>query len=288
MDRDQIRLVMDKTLGEGIRYIDRTCKNWQGGLKHKKVTPKDLTHYVDQSNPRNLVLLYQQYLRATPDEGRFYRRPLAPTKNGQIKFGDQPIGKNTLAQYVKRMFDSANISLTGRHITNHSIKATLCSTLWEAGFDNQAVSSRSGHRSRAVESYKRMRESMQMGISNALQPPRPKQSKPMKLSSSSTISRASSFDPSTVKPSSTPQRIGEKAHSTITLAEQPAQFSPKEKPQVKQADSVSTSSTKQSSCAPAWSKYAVCQEVRKAGSGNITIESGTKNIIINIDWRYHC
>ena len=119
MDRDQIRLVMDKALGEGISYIDRTCKNWQGGLKHKKVTPKDLTHYVDQSNPRNLVLLYQQYLRATPDQGRFYRRPLAPTKNGQIKFGDQPIGKNTLAQYVKCIFDSANISLTGRHITNH-------------------------------------------------------------------------------------------------------------------------------------------------------------------------
>ena len=273
---------MDKTLGEGIRYIDRTCKNWQGGLKHKKVTPKDLTHYVDQSNPRNLVLLYQQYLRATPDEGRFYRRPLAPTKNGQIKFGDQPIGKNTLAQYVKRMFDSANISLTGRHITNHSIKATLCSTLWEAGFDNQAVSSRSGHRSRAVESYKRMRESMQMGISNALQPPRPKQSKPLKPSSTS--SRASSFDPNTVKPSSTPQRLEGKAHSTITRAEQPTQFSPKEKlPQVKQAVSVSTSSTKQSSCAPAWSISAVCEEVRKAGGGNITIESGTNNIVISID-----
>ena len=98
------------------------------------------------------------------------------------KFSQQCIGKNKLDQYVKNMFLSAGIPIDNRKITNHSIKATLCSTLWEAGFDNQGVSSRSGHRSRAVESYKRMRSAMENSISAALEPPRPKQSCSSKLS----------------------------------------------------------------------------------------------------------
>ena len=74
------------------------------------------------------------------------------------------------------MFDAAKIDTTNRRITNHSIKASLCTIMWNDGFDDQQISSRSGHRSDAFWRYKRMGKTMEHKISDALQPPNPQKS----------------------------------------------------------------------------------------------------------------
>ena len=74
----------------------------------------------------------------------------------------QPIGRNTLAKYVQIMFEEARIPRKGQHrnISNHSGKVTCCSTMSDAGFDEQAICMCSGHWSDAVRNYKQPAQRM--------------------------------------------------------------------------------------------------------------------------------
>ncbi|VDI48354.1 Hypothetical predicted protein [Mytilus galloprovincialis] len=74
---------------------------------------------------------------------------------------------------MKELFKAAGISTTDRNITNHSGKVTCCTTLFNAGFSDSTVKSRSGHRSTASDTYKRPLETLQDNVSKALQPPVP-------------------------------------------------------------------------------------------------------------------
>jgi hypothetical protein len=52
-------------------------------------------------------------------------------------------------------------------------KVTCCTTLFNAGFSDSSVKSRSVHRSGAVETYKRPLEALHDSASHAVQPPKP-------------------------------------------------------------------------------------------------------------------
>ena len=52
--------------------------------------------------------------------------------------------------------------------SNHSLRATTATRLYEAGHDNQAICSVTGHRSKSVEVYKRINERMQSSIQSSL------------------------------------------------------------------------------------------------------------------------
>ena len=54
---------------------------------------------------------------------------------------------------MKMMFRQARIDITNRHITGHSGKRTMCSKLYNAGFDEHMVKLKSGNRSDAVRVY---------------------------------------------------------------------------------------------------------------------------------------
>ena len=63
-----------------------------------------------------------------------------------------------------------NIIHVGRNILNHSVKVTLCTELFNQGFDDKIIKGRSGHRSDSVNAYKRPRRSLLEAVSKALQP----------------------------------------------------------------------------------------------------------------------
>ncbi|VDI41015.1 Hypothetical predicted protein [Mytilus galloprovincialis] len=86
---------------------------------------------------------------------------LLPTQD-LVKYENEPV-----------VCKAAGISTTDRNITNHSGKVTCCTTLFNAGFSDSTVKSRSGHRSTAVDTYKRPLETLQDNVSKALQPPVP-------------------------------------------------------------------------------------------------------------------
>ena len=117
-----------------------------------RARPKILRQKADPTNPRCLVGIMGKYLAAIPREGHFYRRPL-PNKSGKICFWQQHVGINTLSKYVQTMFSKAGIPWREQHrnISNHSGKAACCTQLYEQGFDEQAITMRSGHRSKRCQ-----------------------------------------------------------------------------------------------------------------------------------------
>ena len=132
------------------------------------------TYYPEKwpSNPRCIVKVFDKYLQHIPREGRLYRKPLVNKgSDTSIRFSVQSIGINTLSNRMKDLFQAAGIPLENRNITNHSGKVTCCTTLFNAGFSDSSVKSRSGHRSGAVETYKRPLEALHDSVSHALQPP---------------------------------------------------------------------------------------------------------------------
>ena len=158
--------------GEFIRFHGRVSKNVQGGLQQRKVDVKDIIQHAQESNPRCVVKLFKEYMKCVPSTGRFYRKPLASTDPGDVRFGGQHVGINTLSKYLKAMCTAANINMEGRRFTNHSGKVTCATRLYESDtFDEQIIMSRTGHRSNAVRSYKRPSSTMVKSVSDALQPP---------------------------------------------------------------------------------------------------------------------
>lgn len=72
---------------------------------------------------------------------------------------------------LKKISSARLISTEGRKITKHSARVTLCTTLYNNRFSDKAVTSRSHHRSSAVQGYQREQFSILKDISNALEPP---------------------------------------------------------------------------------------------------------------------
>ena len=204
--------VSNDGIGKYVSFSGRVSKNVQGGLDHRRVEPKFIKQYEEASNPRCVVRLYETYLALIPRIGPFYRRPIQSTSG--LKYSSQTVGINTLGTYMKRMFADANINTTGRNITNHSGKVTCCTALYNAGFGDKAVMGRSGHRSNAVQLYKRESADMLKDISNKLQPPKPKaaglvktKSEPVKCENKENVFPEKSVDNKNILTISVPENI---------------------------------------------------------------------------------
>jgi hypothetical protein len=142
-----------------IQFTARISKNVQGGLKHRNVENQIVKHYEQPQNYRCLVKLYS-FLSPIPRVGPFYRKPLiesfiSKSENKVSRFSAGKIPINKLSTMFKKFYEDAGISLDGRNITNHSGRVTLCTTLYNSGYNDKAVASRSGHRSNAIQKYQR-------------------------------------------------------------------------------------------------------------------------------------
>lgn len=139
-----------------IEYREKVSKTNQGGLKHRKLNPKYVKHVDLNSvnNPtRSHANLLQKYLRLRPPNcgNEFYLTPLKVSSSCWFK--STPMGHNTLTKVVKSLCDSCGIK---GYKTNHSLRATCATRLYENGVDEQLIMERTGHRStRGVRSYKR-------------------------------------------------------------------------------------------------------------------------------------
>ncbi len=69
------------------------------------------------------------------------------------------------------------------HHSNHSLRATSASRLYEAGVDEQLIQERTGHRSNAVRGYKRTSSKLQQQVTQTLYGPTAKLQKSCTVSS---------------------------------------------------------------------------------------------------------
>ena len=126
-------------------------------------------HHANEDNTECcFIRLYKKYMSLCPPDapaGSFYLQP-ARTPTSSFWFSCRPLGHNPLGNTVARMCRSAGIS---GFKTNHSLRATSTSRLYQSGVDEQLVMERTGHRSVAgVRSYKRTSDQQREALSDIL------------------------------------------------------------------------------------------------------------------------
>ena len=103
-----------------------------------------------------VLLSYNFNMAAHPTDYKcsdgFYLRQLAMPK-GNVWYSCQPIGHQKLATVVGDM--AKHVNLEGK-ITNHSLRATAASHLYQQNVDEQLVMETTGHHSNCVHNYKHM------------------------------------------------------------------------------------------------------------------------------------
>ena len=169
LTRQQIKLI-ESPEGSYLEYQENVSKNNPGGLKHRNITPKTVTHYENTSNPsRCFIRLYKLYMSKCPENpvgDAFFLRPLPRQRINQW-YSCQPIGHNTLGSTVKRLCDKAGI---GGNRTNHSLRASAATRLFHGNVPEQLIMEVTGHKSTdGVRTYKKVVRDQFRDVSNVLQ-----------------------------------------------------------------------------------------------------------------------
>ena len=168
-DPCQITLVQPAGERSYLKYVEDVSKNRPGGIKGRRVKPKVVQHHANSTNPeRCFVRLFQKYQQLTPTDRpshAFYLQPLHnPTE--ACWYSKKPLGYHTLSNTVAHLCKAAGIS---GYKTNHSLRATAATRLYESGVDEQLVMERTGHRSLdGVRSYKRTSDTQRRELSDIL------------------------------------------------------------------------------------------------------------------------
>ena len=111
--------------------------------------------------------LLDLYISKMPSSAKekdyFYLRPFDSV--GSKWYYASPVGEHKLATMVKDMF--GQIGVTGK--TNHSLRATGASALFEANVPEKIIQERTGHRSlKALRLYERMTDEQHLEVSSIL------------------------------------------------------------------------------------------------------------------------
>ena len=152
-----------------LRYTEDVSNNHQGGLNTRRVKPKVVQHHANTDSPDCcFVRLFQLYRERCPPDAppsAFYLQPHhKPTPT--CWYSSRPLGHTTLGKTIGRICKSAGIP---GYKTNHSLRATSATRLYQSGVDEQLVMERTGHRSLdGVRSYKRTSDSQREALSDIL------------------------------------------------------------------------------------------------------------------------
>jgi hypothetical protein len=138
-------------------YIEHGSKNRSGGLSQLNVTNKVVECVaLPENRPKCLVYLLDVYLSKLPpfafEKGILYCRPKVkfPPNDASFWYECAPVGKNKLASMVSEMCAEANIPRK----TNHSLRATGATVLFQNSIPEKIIQKTTGHRSiEALRSY---------------------------------------------------------------------------------------------------------------------------------------
>ena len=154
-------------------YTENVSKNQVGGLKQLKVKNKIVQSLaVEAAGNRCHVYIIDLYFSKLPEEAfvrdNFYVQPLSAIPDDSEKpwFTANPIGRNSLSSMIKEVCLEGGIS--GRK-TNHSLRATDASHMYQAGVPEKLIQETTGHLSTSgVRQYENTTIEQQRAVSRVL------------------------------------------------------------------------------------------------------------------------
>ena len=154
-------------------YVENGSKNRSGTFSQRYVPNKTVPIYANPlDNERCHVQVLDLYISKLPKDAIakdiFYVRPLAriPADRRLPWFTAIPIGKNELARMVPKMCEEGGIA--GRK-TNHSLRATGATQMFQANVPEKIIQERTGHRSTdALRLYERTTEEQHKAVTKVL------------------------------------------------------------------------------------------------------------------------
>ena len=134
---------------EVLRYSEDVSKSNQGGIKHRKISPKVVDAFASDTSERCIIRIYKAYMGRRPvtlDGDPFYLRPLEkPSRD--VWYSLAAFGRHKLSSIVANICKEGGLS---GNRTNHSLRATSATSMYDAGVDEQLICEVKGHRPTAV------------------------------------------------------------------------------------------------------------------------------------------
>ena len=153
-------------------YVEFVSKNNQHRFKDINMKNKNVRAYALPGNERCIVRLLDTYLvMLPPDCAYFYMRPLEKFPSGSKKCAvtKQRVGINVLKSILSELSEKSGV---GVHYTNHSLRATAITRMFNCGVPEKVIAENSGHRStKALRCYERTSEDLQQAVTKVINNP---------------------------------------------------------------------------------------------------------------------
>ena len=149
---------------------DSVSKSHDGGLADMQNEHKIVWVYPSENIDRCPVRLTQKYLSLCP---QYTKKPNFYLQSKQkytpsIWYAGQVVGENSIAKVVKELMKEAKIDV---FFTNHSLRRSGCTRLFNAGIDRKLVKEATGHRSDAVDAYQVTSDEQRLTMSKVIASP---------------------------------------------------------------------------------------------------------------------
>lgn len=154
-------------------YSEHGSKNRNGGFFQLDVENKNVTIYRSESNgERCLVSLLDLYLSKLPqaafEQDIFYCRPLDQYGRDGPWYSKQPKGKHSLSKMVKAMLSKSGAGCASEY-SNHSLRASGATELFQAEVPEKVIQDMTGHRSvKALRQYEKVSDVQKKAACNIL------------------------------------------------------------------------------------------------------------------------
>ena len=146
-------------------------------MKHRKLTPRSSRTYANAECPERCVVgIVDTYIKRCPKDSllnTFYLKPLQKFKGKSVWYSTVPLGHNKLNTMLKAMVSEAGVE---GYCTNHSLRATAVSRLFQTDLEEKRIKRVTGHRSDALQGYKRETEEQLLEVSQIVQGQKEKES----------------------------------------------------------------------------------------------------------------
>ena len=166
----KLKLVQIQQDDTGYVYYENGSKNHKGtfsdrGIENKIVRSERVPEAGQRCHVHILDLYYSKLPSDAHQQEAFYFRPKPKTPKEGPWYSSVPIGKNKLAVMVSDMCAKAGLEKK----TNHSLRATAATVLFQANIPEKVIQERTGHRSlEALRMYERSTQQQHSAASKIL------------------------------------------------------------------------------------------------------------------------